>query len=800
MTADPSSPVSTLGELVDSAGAALGDFALRTRSPLAHAAITARAQDGSAEAGLLLARVRALGPAQEADQAPALRLFADIASTWPAQEWAAGSAHLYAQLLVRAGQGDEAAALLPELALDPVDRAVLDADLRNPWVDPHGAAAEPARTGPWLDAFSAIFTPGTEPVALQDGPAATPYQRLCCPVEDHIDGDLVTVVMAAHRPADDIHNAVRSVLAQTWRSLELLVVDDCSGPEFGPVFEDIAGLDPRVRVVHRSDNAGTYAARNLALEHARGRYVTFHDADDWMHPRRLEVQVGQLQQTPGALANRTWALRARPDLTLTYVGYRALRMNASSLLFEREPVLARLGGFDETRKSGDMEFPLRLEAVRPGSTTDLATPAPMAVTQLRTGSLSRSDAVPGWTRWDRLAYRDSYRSWHEQVRAGRLPARLGPGVTRPFPLPDGSWSPEGTEPSEPDLDVCVLADTRQDHPGSPLALAAAQTTGSSGLRVGLCPVEVPDPLTGRRPRPHPEIQAAVDVGRWTMLPAERRGRVRAVLVTEPSALLHLPQAAFTADRVIVLRTGSPGPEDSSPPLHELDAACRRLWDTLPQYAVTGGGARLSWGGDLPSDRTLATALPLTVAPGPRPRRRWRPTADGSVVIGHHLPDRKAFWRPPADGSPPAYPVQDPYDVRFLQGCATGVRQQGWSRPPVQWLPLLGTAMTVPEFVHHLDVFVYTGPWCPAALVAALQAMALGCPAVLPLEAEGDLGGAAAYASADTLSAVLEEVARPDRGLPLGRAGQHLVRARRDTWAQLLRQAGLPTTAAQEAGV
>src|SRR5690606_2265569 len=140
------------------------------------------------------------------------------------------------------------------------------------------------------------------------------------------------------------------------------------------------------------------------------------------------------------LANRTWALRAYQDLTLTYAGYPAARLNASSLLYDRLAVTSLVGGFDAVRKSADVELPLRLRAVRKSAVRDLRSPSPMAITQLRSNSLSRADALPGWLRWDRLAYRDSYMEWHEQIAARRERAVL-PGAGRPFPIPRPNWAP-----------------------------------------------------------------------------------------------------------------------------------------------------------------------------------------------------------------------------------------------------------------------------------------------------------------------------------------------------------------------
>lgn len=84
-----------------------------------------------------------------------------------------------------------------------------------------------------------------------------------------------------------VGRAIESVLNQTLPDFELLVVDDGSPDDSGRICDRYAQRDPRVRVFHQ-ENAGAPAARNLAMDHARGDYLCFMDADDWAEPRMLE--------------------------------------------------------------------------------------------------------------------------------------------------------------------------------------------------------------------------------------------------------------------------------------------------------------------------------------------------------------------------------------------------------------------------------------------------------------------------------------------------------------------------------
>lgn len=106
----------------------------------------------------------------------------------------------------------------------------------------------------------------------------------------------VTVVMAAHNEERYVGRAVDSILSQTLRDFELLVVDD--GSTDGTSAELARFTDPRVSVIRREAPEGAGTARNVALRQARGKYIAILDADDAAMPHRLESQVAFLERRP----------------------------------------------------------------------------------------------------------------------------------------------------------------------------------------------------------------------------------------------------------------------------------------------------------------------------------------------------------------------------------------------------------------------------------------------------------------------------------------------------------------------
>lgn len=100
---------------------------------------------------------------------------------------------------------------------------------------------------------------------------------------------MVSVIMPVYNAADTIEQAVWSVLKQTHRNLELLIVDDAS---IDNTLSVVASFDdPRIELLRLDRNGGPGAARNAALDIARGDWVTLIDADDLWDTRRIEVML-----------------------------------------------------------------------------------------------------------------------------------------------------------------------------------------------------------------------------------------------------------------------------------------------------------------------------------------------------------------------------------------------------------------------------------------------------------------------------------------------------------------------------
>jgi glycosyltransferase involved in cell wall biosynthesis len=108
------------------------------------------------------------------------------------------------------------------------------------------------------------------------------------------ENDLISVIIPACNVERFVRQALASVLNQSYRALEAIVIDDGSIDGTAGAVRSIAEADERVRLIH-TKNVGVSAARNLAIAHARGTLIAPLDADDIWHPEKLARQLAVMR-------------------------------------------------------------------------------------------------------------------------------------------------------------------------------------------------------------------------------------------------------------------------------------------------------------------------------------------------------------------------------------------------------------------------------------------------------------------------------------------------------------------------
>ncbi len=172
----------------------------------------------------------------------------------------------------------------------------------------------------------------------------------------------VSVVIPVWNGERYLAEAIESVLAQTHRDFELIIVDDGSSDATATMAEGYARLDPRVRLV-RQPNQGVAAARNTGLEVARSQWVACLDHDDLMLPHRLQRQIAFIAAHPevklfGSVCQYIneegrprgghtigTPIRSRADLDALLETGRLIGLTHPSVMMHRDTMRA-LGGYD----------------------------------------------------------------------------------------------------------------------------------------------------------------------------------------------------------------------------------------------------------------------------------------------------------------------------------------------------------------------------------------------------------------------------------------------------------------------
>lgn len=351
------------------------------------------------------------------------------------------------------------------------------------------------------------------------------------------DNPLVTVILTTFNPSGvELQHSLNSILNQTWKNLELLIVDDAS-TEMPLNLDEITQSDPRLRVLRLSTNGGTYRARNAGLNAARGVYVTGQDTDDWSHPERIERQLLAIHDNPNVIGVLGQAIRTDERLQRTTLGFAPNRRCEVSLMFRRHDGLD-IGGYLPLRKAADSEFKERLHALKGGVVKEI--PDPVYLTRLSKSSLSRSDFRHGWTHSARESFTSSYRHWHHQLAKSLRPHPAGLPSSAPLSQPA---KVSGRNISEI-LDVCFVADWSLRSEIARSALAEIHALLQQDFKVGIIHIASPLNYRGNPKSLIPEIQQLINDGIVTLIDRTDIATAKLLIIRDPSTLMYASHERF----------------------------------------------------------------------------------------------------------------------------------------------------------------------------------------------------------------------------------------------------------------
>ena len=117
-----------------------------------------------------------------------------------------------------------------------------------------------------------------------------------------MDEKLVSVIIPAYNIEDYIGRCLDSIISQTYKNLEIIVVDDGSRDHTGEILDNYAKKDRRIKVIHK-ENGGVSSARNKGIEAAEGDYIGFIDGDDLIESEMYKTLVDLLEEENADIAH-----------------------------------------------------------------------------------------------------------------------------------------------------------------------------------------------------------------------------------------------------------------------------------------------------------------------------------------------------------------------------------------------------------------------------------------------------------------------------------------------------------------
>ena len=187
------------------------------------------------------------------------------------------------------------------------------------------------------------------------------------------DHGLVSVLMSVYNGAPALEKAAASVLAQTYRNLELILCDDASTDDTWRIMQRIAAQDARVTVFQNKTNRGLGASLNECLSRAGGEYIARQDADDVSDSDRIERTMDFLLSSGAPYAacgvrvfddGGVWSTRQYPQKITKHIIAQKNPFFHPTMVFRRA-VLEGVGGYSETpetRRTEDYDLVMRLAA------------------------------------------------------------------------------------------------------------------------------------------------------------------------------------------------------------------------------------------------------------------------------------------------------------------------------------------------------------------------------------------------------------------------------------------------------
>lgn len=118
----------------------------------------------------------------------------------------------------------------------------------------------------------------------------------------------ISIVLPLYNSENYISETIKSVLIQTYKDWELIIIDDCSTDNSIEVVKEIQKSEQRIRLIQLNSNSGAAIARNEGIKEAKGEFIAFIDSDDVWQPNKLELQLKVMEEENSTLCHTSYSL------------------------------------------------------------------------------------------------------------------------------------------------------------------------------------------------------------------------------------------------------------------------------------------------------------------------------------------------------------------------------------------------------------------------------------------------------------------------------------------------------------
>ena len=658
-------------------------------------------------------------------------------------------AYIYAEVLTGLGQAGAAHRWFRDSSYgkkDPVQTALLAANAR-------AMASEP-NWETWADAVNQVFArDGLSPIEVDPGRGRTPFDSIATTIEPRtVEGPRVTVFVPTYNRGALVETALKSLLNQTWKNLEIILIDDGSEEEHQVALREICDRYPEVKVIFQGSNKGAYVARNTALEVATGEFITVHDDDDWSHPEKIQVQVGHLLSNPDCVGNIIYHARATEDLVFTRINNNPVfnQPYFGSLMY-RSSVFEEFGYFDPVNRSADAEFRDRVVAAT-GRPIPAVLNVPLAFIRAHNDSLTAGEISRGYIDPARTFYQSAYgyafAAKDDSVKWSEVK------FARPLNMIDANRKKDHGH-----FDVVFATDFAFPGGTSQLTLNEVEAAASAGMRVGI--LLLASPLNAGKPAVTERTTEVAQLENVSVLTPDDIAQTPLVVVRHPSTLQFADtlNVNLDADRLLVIVNHPPllnGGKGATYDLQDVKRNAISAFGVEPEFRaesqVTLSLVRAVSRSSLVEGDTWPGFVEL-----PSPDLVHEPDFSEKPVVGRHSRNSKYKWPSTLAAIRDVYGTNESYAVKVMGGISDLSKDA--QKILVNETEVFDfDAMPVVDFLKGIDFWVYfhSDSLTESFGMSIVEAMASGCVVILPEYMRKNFGEGALYASPSEVRDIVSE--------------------------------------------